>query len=511
MIMTGTISTLLHQRLVQIPVVLSICMAPLFAQAQPAAHYAATIQASDLKSHLTVLASDSLEGRGTASPGQYKAAEYIRGIFKKNGVSAITGQDDSAYLQLFRLMKPERKDALLSNCTEPTADQQNILFSGVYTDRLDTCIHAVFAGYGDDTSLARAKIQGKAAIAIIKSGGHHQFFSRALAAGAVMPVALYENVAHIENLKWIMDMNAAHDQMTLPSALDTQRYGFIVPVGLAEDWYGTKISTLIKAAGSATGSLHASRKALQPLVLQMKVAENVDTMIAANVMGWIPGTDLRHEAIVISAHYDHLGHQDGAVYYGADDNASGTSAVLEIAQAFATAKANGSGPRRSIIFVLFSAEEKGLLGSQYYVQHAPVPLANTVANLNIDMIGRVDHRHREDSSYVYLIGSDKISTELHELSEQVNEEFVGLSLDYTYNYDDDPNRYYYRSDHFNFAKNQVPVIFYFNGPHADYHEPSDTADKINYEILSKRARLIFHTAWALANRDKRPAPHTARP
>jgi Zn-dependent M28 family amino/carboxypeptidase len=132
-----------------------------------------------------------------------------------------------------------------------------------------------------------------------------------------------------------------------------------------------------------------------------------------------------------------------------------------------------------------------------------VPLSQTVANLNIDMIGRTDpKRIKGKRNYIYLIGSDKLSTELHELSEDVNSKYTNIELDYTFNDENDPNRYYYRSDHYNFAKNNIPVIFYFNGTHDDYHQASDTPDKIQYDLLENRTRLVFHTAWELANRDK---------
>jgi Zn-dependent M28 family amino/carboxypeptidase len=176
-------------------------------------------------------------------------------------------------------------------------------------------------------------------------------------------------------------------------------------------------------------------------------------------------------------------------------------ALLEIAEAFKNAKEKGNGPSRSVVFLHVTGEEKGLLGSEYYTDVEPIfPLDQTVANLNIDMVGRIDPKRDGDRNYIYLIGSDKLSTELHELSEEVNSKYTQLELDYTYNDENDPNRFYYRSDHYNFAKNNIPIIFYFNGTHDDYHRPSDTPDKINYDLLENRTRLIFYTAWELANR-----------
>lgn len=224
-----------------------------------------------------------------------------------------------------------------------------------------------------------------------------------------------------------------------------------------------------------------------------------------NVLAFIKGVEKPDEVIVISSHLDHIGiSSNGAINNGADDDGSGTVAMIEIAEAFKEAKKKGNGPKRSILFLHVTGEEIGLFGSRYYADVDPVfPLKNTVANLNIDMIGRIDPKHENKGGYLYLIGSDKLSKELHDISEAVNKKYFNMEFDYTYNDDNDPNRFYYRSDHYNFAKNNIPVIFYFNGTHDDYHRPSDTPDKINYEFLETRTRLIFHTAWELANREER--------
>lgn len=225
---------------------------------------------------------------------------------------------------------------------------------------------------------------------------------------------------------------------------------------------------------------------------------------SANVMALIKGSEFPEEVIVLSAHYDHVGmDEEGNVYNGADDDGSGTVAMLEMAQAFQLAVKNGQGPKRSILFLHVTGEEIGLYGSRYYTENPLFPLANTVCNLNTDMIGRVDEFHKEDPNYIYLIGSDRLSQDLHDLSEKANQDFVGLDLVYTYNAKNDPNRFYYRSDHYNFAKHGIPVIFYFNGTHEDYHKTTDTPDKINYELLAKRTQLIFQTAWEVANRENR--------
>lgn len=222
-----------------------------------------------------------------------------------------------------------------------------------------------------------------------------------------------------------------------------------------------------------------------------------------NVVAYIKGSEKPDEIVVISAHLDHEGVKNGKVYNGADDDGSGTVAILEIAEAFKKAVKEGKGPKRSVLFLHVTAEEKGLLGSKYYTENPLFPLKNTVCDLNIDMIGRIDSRHKKDPNYIYLIGSDKLSTELHNVSEAMNTKYTKINLDYKYNDENDPNRFYYRSDHYNFAKHNVPIIFYFNGTHKDYHKPTDTPDKINYELLEKRARLVFYTAWEVANKETR--------
>ena len=237
-----------------------------------------------------------------------------------------------------------------------------------------------------------------------------------------------------------------------------------------------------------------------------------------NVIAIIEGTEKPDEYLILTAHLDHVGYgRTGSrlrksyvgeikdrIHNGADDDGSGTVAMLEIAQAFKQASKKGKGPKRSIIFLHVTGEEKGLLGSAYYSDNPIYPLSKTVANLNLDMIGRIDPTRKGDKrEYIYIIGSDHDSQDLHNISEQTNLQTVNIDLDYRYNAKDDPQRFYYRSDHYNFAKKGIPIIFYFSGTHEDYHLPSDTPDKINYDLLELRSKLIFFSAWNIANRDQR--------
>jgi hypothetical protein len=223
-----------------------------------------------------------------------------------------------------------------------------------------------------------------------------------------------------------------------------------------------------------------------------------------NIWAFIEGSEKPEEIVVISAHYDHIGIKNGEVYNGADDDGSGTVALLEIAQAFAQAKKDGHGPKRSILIFHATGEEHGLHGSRYYSENPLFPVANTVADINIDMIGRRDEFHPDTNNYIYLIGSDYLSTDLYKVCENANNRFVNLKIDYKFNDKKDPNRYYYRSDHYNFAKNGIPSVFLFNGVHADYHKATDEVSKIEFDALAKRAQLGFAIAWEIANATNRP-------
>ena len=235
--------------------------------------------------------------------------------------------------------------------------------------------------------------------------------------------------------------------------------------------------------------------------MELNISRNI--VQTENVVAVIEGSEKPNEYIIISSHLDHEGEKNGVIYNGADDNGSGTIGVLKIAEAFQNAVLSGYTPKRSIVFLHLTGEEKGLLGSKYYTDNPLYPLENTMVNLNIDMIGRIDPKHvNNEERYIYLIGTNLLSSELHEISESTNKNTTKLYLDYKYNYIDQSECIYYRSDHFHFVKNNIPAIFYFNGVHEDYHKPTDTADKIEYELLKDRIKLVFYTAWELANRNK---------
>jgi Zn-dependent M28 family amino/carboxypeptidase len=236
--------------------------------------------------------------------------------------------------------------------------------------------------------------------------------------------------------------------------------------------------------------------------MNMQYSENLPN--SENICAFIEGSDKASEVLIVSAHYDHVGVKQGEVYNGADDDGSGTVALLEIAQAFAIAKKEGNGPRRSILFLHCTGEEHGLHGSRYYSQNPIFPIENTITDINIDMIGRRDIDHENTNNYVYVIGADRLSTDLHNICIAENEKYIKLDLDFKFNDPKDPNHFYERSDHYNFADKGIPAVFLFNGVHEDYHQKTDKPNKIEYDALTKRTQLAFVIAWELANRENRP-------
>ncbi|PWK19621.1 M28 family peptidase [Xanthomarina spongicola] len=473
--------------------------------------YGETITSEELKTDLYIYASDDFEGRGTGDPGQKKAVNFLKERYITLGVPAAQSNKD--YFQNVPLEKLGVPNvAFTVNDKAYTNIDDFVSIVSVQDGTLKTS-EIVYAGYGiiDDNYTSYKDLDVKGKVVLIKSGepkntdgtfvitgteetSKWSNFRQAFAAkrdvakelGAKAVLVYYPEIYDMA----VARFGSANGSISLKENTENMYY-FLVNTDMAK----TILPTIETEEKSQTINM--------PLSLDYK---NVSEEISSeNVAAIIKGTEKPDEYIIISAHLDHEGIKNGEIYNGADDDGSGSVALLEIAEAFNVAVKDGHGSKRSIVLLHVTAEEKGLLGSRYYTDMDPIfPLANTVANLNIDMIGRVDPKHEEgDGNYLYLIGSDKLSSELHTISEEVNNKYTNIVFDYTYNEDDDPNRFYYRSDHYNFAKNNIPVIFYFSGTHVDYHKPTDTPDKIRYDLLENRTRLIFYTAWELANRDKR--------
>ena len=495
------------------------------AQDTTAIRFGNQIKANELKKYLSVLASDEYEGRETGEKGQKMAAEYIMNNFKSFGIPELK-QLENGYYQTFPLdvFQPQ-KISLTANKKNYKQNEDYFAYSSVLFDTTYNLNEIVFAGYGINTKNYNDydKLNVKNKCVLIINGEPTDKSGNSIISGTPklsdwssnFRRKISEAQKQEASVLLVADSKLKEDyeknehrinsyRMSLSGEKKSDGKKSTLVIFISEEIANAllkknKINDLTKSI-SETKKPNSLALTTQ---LELNVKQAVSLVQAENVLGYVEGTDLKNELVIITAHYDHLGKHDGVVYNGADDDGSGTSAVIELARVFAQAKKEGKGPRRSILFMPVSGEEKGLLGSDYYTQHPVFALASTVCNLNIDMIGRIDQVHEGDPNYVYLIGSDKLSNELHDISENANTTYSKLKLDYTYNDENDPNRYYYRSDHYNFAKNNIPVIFYFNGVHEDYHKETDEIQKINFHKMENITRLVFYTAWDLANRTER--------
>lgn len=455
------------------------------AQDKKSLKYGKTITAADLRARLSVLAHDSLEGRETGERGQLIAAQFIADKFKSYGLKPpVEDNGEMSYFQRLPLRQSSWSNLYLRKEEKKVENLDGFVYFSQAETKGEEYVEAVFIG--DGSRLEDLKIEGK----FIVSNNRlltEQKMEKAKELGAKGVISVMEDNSEFNSLK---GRAGRFFRPRLRFQFEESSDMLLILDNSKAEWLFGKSTASLKV-GEETNFILNADKVIVPKQ-------------SMNVLGFLEGSEKPEEVLIITAHYDHIGIIGEQINNGADDDGSGTSSVLEIAEAFTTAAKKGKRPKRSILFMTVAGEEKGLLGSRYYTDVNPIfPLENTVANLNIDMVGRVDDAHTENPDYIYLIGSDKLSTELHNLSEKVNEAFVGINLDYKYNDENDPNRFYYRSDHYNFAKNDIPVIFYFNGTHADYHRPTDTIDKINFEQMEKRARLVFYTGWEIANRKER--------
>ncbi len=488
--------------------------------------YANTITAEDLKKHLTIIASDDFEGRETGEEGNLKASKYLaRQLNKQGAVDKYVNKSPyqnvdftfSSWADTEIFVNDKRFRHLWDFLTFPhkNSNKPGITAKEVY-----------FLGYGiDDPKYSDyGKKDWKGKVILINKGeplnkdsvsyitGTKELsdwsydlekkLTIAKEKGVELVLIIDEDIKEMlgKNRKFLLGpITELGDKSAEKIELANHAY---ISTTIAKEIIGKKSKKVIKARKKITkkGKSKPVKLKASLTVNQMKKQK---VLKGRNVVGFYQGTDLKDEVIVISAHYDHIGKRGDAVFNGADDNGSGTSTVLELIEAFNQAREDSVFTRRSILFLFMTGEEKGLLGSEYYANNPIYPLENTVADINIDMVGRIDPKYNHNKDYIYVIGSDRLSSDLHNINEDLNKKYSGLTLDYTYNDENDPNRYYYRSDHYNFAKNGIPSIFFFNGVHADYHQASDTVEKIEFKTMAKRAQHIFHLAWELANRDER--------
>ena len=500
-----------------------------------AAKYAASITPSDLKKHLVIIASDSLEGRDTGSPGQKKAADYVSKYYKQYGLQPIATDTEGSksYLQKYKLYKRSWGEVYVKANGKKYEFNKDFYLNGLLDVPEEISTSLVTVGYGieDDNYNDYAGVDVKDKSVILFDGEPTSSGGKYLVSGNSEKSKWSGSVSWQVKAKLAREKGAKYvfiitdktgedlDKEIRQRAVMARRFSaptlkpvqenpsgtaaFVVSAKVAAEMLGTSVSKLNKLKSEIDKSGKPVPRDFTGMV-SLKVGRVSETIDTENVAAFMEGSDKKDEVLVISAHLDHIGiSENGEINNGADDDGSGTVSLLELAEAFSKAKAEGKGPRRSILFLNVTGEEKGLFGSEYYSENPLLPLKNTIADLNIDMIGRVDEAHKNDPRYVYLIGSDKLSSKLHEISEEANKKYVNFKLDYTFNDPKDPNRFYYRSDHYNFAKTGVPVIFYFTGVHEDYHRPGDDVEKILFDKQSEIVKLVFHTAWELVNRDER--------
>ncbi len=466
--------------------------------------FANSIKSENLQRQLYLIAGPAFEGRETATPGQRKAAAYIEDYFK--GLGLRPGNNDS-----FQYSYPVFKDSFISSNIrvngqefELNRDYQNRSLSKSFSFSY-ALSNVVFAGYGLSDSVRddykELNVRGKTVMIL---GGfppgyvQAQIIKKSFNSFAKVDAAMKHGAAAILSIQDDFPRNKP-----LNESGTMYRGYFKEEISPAFFYISENIARKIMGADYDLAKNGSPETKSYATDIFLSLQKQTQLLQSSDVLGFLEGSDLKDQILVISAHYDHLGKKDSVIYFGADDDGSGTVSLLELAAAFSKAKAAGKGPRRSILFLANSGEEKGLWGSEFYTDHPLYPLDKTTADLNIDMIGRKDPNRRQGDSnnYVYIVGDDKLSTDLHTISVAMNKKYTGLELDYKFNDPKDPLRIYFRSDHFNFARKGVPIIFYFDGIHADYHKPSDTPDKIDYNLMVRRAQLVFYTAWEMANRD----------
>jgi len=459
------------------------------AQNKTAEKFAAIITPEALKTKLTVIAGAAMEGRETATAGQRNAAAYIEDYFKK--LKLLPG-DSGKYQMVF----PVYQDSLISSTFSANGKDfkfaEDFSIGGITAApgawKIDSL---AFAGKGIKDSMNNDydSLDVKDKWVMVSATEAEERSPRLL--NRKMIAAFQNNVAGLLIIS---------DNFPKKNPATTSRMYNEMPEKRTPVLFISKnIAENILSSPIDENTAHT----LYNTNAQINIAATTNHLQSTNVIGVIQGTDKKSEYVFVTGHYDHLGKRDLLIYYGADDDGSGTTSVLQIATAFAAARDKGYKPKRSIVFMTVSGEEKGLWGSEYYSNHPLFPLDSTSVDLNIDMVGRIDpsRNYGDSTNYVYTIGEDKLSSDLTKISDSINATYTQLELDRKFNDPKDPNRFYYRSDHYNFAEKGVPIIFYFNGTHADYHRPTDTVDKINFDLMAKRVKLVFYTAWEMANRD----------
>jgi hypothetical protein len=408
-----------------------ICLVSFSAQAQDktAVKYASTITPEDMKAKLSILASDDFQGRETGTPGQEKASKFLEDFYLKIG---LQGPVDGTYRQKFTMYQSDWSEVYLKTKSGKKINGKDIIFFGNANMSKELKLSTVFVGNGE--TLDKMDIKGKGVITMSSS---RELLEKINTSGAK---AVFIVSADDEQFKQTLPRQARR------ALLSRLRFDKVNAGGESMIFYITKAiaAEMLNTSADKMELAIANPSSLKARSVSLKVTEKLKELNTENMVAFLEGTDLKDEILVISSHFDHIGqNEDGTVINnGADDDGSGTTGVMEIAEAFAQAAKEGIKPRRSILFLNVTGEEKGLLGSEYYSDNPLFPLENTVNNLNIDMIGRVDPDHENDRDYVYVIGSEKLSSHLKVISEYANITYSGLNLDYRYDDPADTNRFY---------------------------------------------------------------------
>jgi hypothetical protein len=500
--------------------------------------YAELVNAERLRRHLAVLASDEYEGRETGMKGQHMAATYVAEQFKNAGLTGPVRDAADPYQQHFNVEQVTWADGATLKVGK-TSYAWLTDFYGLNDSPFaqETTVKPVFVGYGIEqpgySDYAGVDVKGKDLLVLMgeptgdggkallspdgaptKWGNDYRAKAQ-LAAQKGARTVFFVSFNPTSNFgKQAARMAPYISRPATVMVSDTKPSrtpSFFISPAVGLQLLGTKDAAMQAYLAKINATKQPVAAPFKGVPMQIKAERKRTPLDTENALGFIEGTDKKDDVIVISAHHDHLGIHDGQVFNGADDDGSGTSAIISMAEAFAQAKKDGHGPRRSLLFLSVTGEEKGLFGSEYYSKHPVFPLANTEVDLNVDMIGRTDVEHEGKPDYVYVIGSDKLASELKVILEAQNKQYNPIDLDYRFDDPADPNRFYYRSDHYNFAVNKVPVAFFFNGVHADYHQQSDEIEKIEFSKMEKRAQLVFHLAWELANREGRIVVDSNKP
>ncbi len=441
---------------------------------EPNVRFGNLITAQALKEKLTVIASAEMEGRETATPGQKKAAAYIEEQFKRMGLKP--GNGDS-YQQYYPVYQDELVGKSLSvNGKQFEWDKDfNLSLSTILSGKYNYN-NTVFVGYGlDDAANKMADydgldVKGKIVIALDGLPDGYKPTTPAIQGGrgfggpgSVNAKAL---TARSKGAAGILVVTKDFPK-AMPTATKGNMYlqkntnPAFVSGTISEEVASALLGRTFKMSSA---QLKETNKGNYIAELKINAEKNTEELQSSNVLGVLEGTDKKDEYVFLTGHYDHLGKRGDVIWYGADDDGSGTTSVLQMAEAFTAAAKKGHKPRRTIVFMTVSGEEKGLWGSQYYSEHPIFPLDKTSVDLNTDMVGRIDTERKtaDTNNYVYVIGHDKLSSDLPVINEGVNNKYTKLTLDYKYDDPKDVNRIYFRSDHYNFARKGVPILFFYD-------------------------------------------------